>query len=121
MKRFLEKLLPTLGIALVLSVLAGCCSTLRETGNLNTRYISSEANVEHLMHATVSIQSPLMQSPSCTGFFISPDLIMSARHCYDMDAKTDEDIVAAKAWLSTQTLFIVKYDSYKSPGKTGNL
>ena len=119
MKRFLKKLLPTLWIALVLSVLAGCCSTLRETGNTNTtRYISNEANVEHLMHATVSVLDPKEASPVCTGFFISPDLIMSARHCFDQDAKTDEDLEAAKAWLTTQDLSIVKYDAYKSPGRT---
>lgn len=90
---------------------AGCCTALQNANN-HTAPIDKPGGVEHLMRSTVAILNPASGTPSCTGFFITEDLILSARHCYDMGANNERNRRFAFGWLSHMDLKVVPYDEY---------
>lgn len=68
------------------------------------------------MNSTVAVLMPGTSSVSCTGFFISPELILSARHCFDPGVETEEDMKLVRAALTEITIQVIRYDSYNSSG-----
>lgn len=90
---------------------AGCCMAIKNAGG-KTALIDKPNAVEHLMRSTVAILNPATSTPTCTGFFITPELILSARHCYDMSATDEESRQFVFGWLSHMDTRVVPYEEY---------
>lgn len=98
---------------------AGCCATIDAATRNPYRWASNEKNVDHLMNSVVAIMAPGEERDQviCSGFFVSPDLILTARHCYDDGAENPDEIEVMEWMLNMQELRIGKYEVYNSPGK----
>jgi V8-like Glu-specific endopeptidase len=77
------------------------------------RWADDKHNVNNLVNSTVSLMNPYTGSPSCTGWFISPELIYTARHCFIIE---DSDVPPEKQEDRIKSLFIpvVTYETYKT-------
>jgi len=78
------------------------------------RWADNKENVDHLMRSTVTLINPL--GTTCTGFYISPTTIMTARHCLDLEAKSSEELEAAHLFFSMQDLYVVPYSQFARSG-----
>jgi hypothetical protein len=101
----------------------GCCSHVEEHNFTTGRYISDTKNVDHLMNSSVALLDPDFThglSISCSGFYISEDIIMTARHCVDLDVAEDgdEDSMKEAQQLAYVSLWpVVDYTTFRNDEK----
>lgn len=101
------------------SLMLNGCVTLSQPKYAPQRYVDDIKNVEHAMNSTVSLYDIVHDSNYCTGFFVSEDMIMTARHCVvstdEMDVISEDSTLQLKNELYQTMFFIVEYPSYKNP------
>lgn len=111
-------------------MVVGCCSSFQRYKSTEPtiivkeqkpeRWASDPENVKQLMNSVVSILDPMQQQGAiCSGFFVSPDLILSARHCFDLNnEETPEGLEDARNSVRQMDLEVVLYEEFSSPDKS---
>lgn len=135
-----DKKFLTLMIFLVTVFCVGCCSTITYYKEKNGYFFDKKENIEKALNSTVGLleRNELGEPKSiyCTGFFVSPEIIMTARHCI-MGKEEREALIALKKqfgedfekytrdiefeeYYRGKRIEIVTYDTYNTPEKNSD-